>query len=146
MLASASKVGLAPTNRETPSGTSPYDMVVALEERDRFIVLLNRFFERYDVFISPAAICTAFLHGPPGTPVDVDGEASPSTCIDHPTILSTYTGAPSLVVPIALGAHGLPIGAQLVGPRFGDERLVALGEAIAEAVGPLPPPAIAMSP
>lgn len=142
MLASASKAGLAPANRETPSGPSPYDMVLALEERDRFIVLLNRFFERHDVFIAPAAICTAFPHGPPGSPVDVDGETSPSTCIDHPTILATYTGAPSLVVPIALGAHGLPIGAQLIGPRFGDERLVALGEAIADVVGPLPPPAI----
>jgi amidase len=114
--------------------------MVALEERDRFVIALERFFFDFDVFICPAAICTAFPHGPPGSAVDVDGEPSPSICIDHPTILSTYTGAPSLVVPVALGAGGLPIGAQLVGPRWSDERLVAIGAAIGEAVGPLPPP------
>jgi amidase len=145
-LASAMKAGLAPANRENPAGPSPYDAIVAMEERDRFIVTLSRFFERYDVFISPAAICTAFPHGPPRSSVDVDGEPSPSTCIDHPTILSTYTGTPSLVVPLALGAHGLPIGAQLLGPRFSDERLIAIGEAIAEAVGPLPPPSLPAAP
>jgi amidase len=123
--------------REEPS---PYDLVVALEERDRFIVRLEQFYTEYDAFICPAAICTAFPHGPPASPVDVDGELSPSTCIDHPTILSTYTGTPSLVVPIALGSGGLPIGAQLVGRRWSDERLVAIGAAIAEIAGALPPP------
>jgi amidase len=132
----------APPPHVTSNGQepSPYDLVVALEERDRFIVALERFFADYDTFICPAAICTAFPHGPPASPVDVDGELSPSTCIDHPTILSTYTGAPSLVVPIALGSGGLPIGAQLVGQRWSDERLIAIGAAIAEMVGPLPPP------
>jgi amidase len=123
-------------------GTTPHDVVVALEERDRFIVTLEHFFADFDVFVCPAAICTAFPHGPPGSAVDVDGEPSPSICIDHPTILATYTGAPSLVVPIALGTHGLPIGAQLVAPRFRDERLLAIGAAIAKVVEPLPGPSI----
>ena len=126
----------------TSSGHGPslHDAVVAFDERDRFIIALQRFFANCDVFIGPAAICTAFPHGPPGSAVDVDGESSPSICIDHPTILSTYTGAPSLVVPIAQGAHGLPIGAQLVAPRFRDERLLAIGAAVAEVVEPLPAP------
>ena len=119
---------------------APYDLMVALEERDRFITALQSFFEEYDTFICPAAICTAFVHARPGSPVEVDGELSPSTCIDHPTILSTYTGAPSLVVPIALGAGELPIGAQLVGPRWSDERLIAIGAAIGDVVGALPRP------
>ena len=127
----------APTSGAEPA---PHDLMVALEERDRFIALLEAFFADYDTFICPAAICTAFPHGPPASPVDVDGQSSPSICIDHPTILSTYTGAPSLVVPIALGAGGLPIGAQLVGRRWTDERLIAIGAAIAEITGPLPPP------
>lgn len=123
-------------------GPSLHDAVVAFDERDRFIIALQRFFDDCDVFIGPAAICTAFPHGPPGSAVDVDGETSPSICIDHPTILATYTGAPSFVVPIAQGAHGLPIGAQLVAPRFRDERLLAIGAAVAEVVEPLPAPSL----
>jgi len=141
LLSSAARAALSPT--DAPAGErapSPYDYMVALEERDRFITAIERFFAEYDTFICPAAICTAFPHGPAGSPVDVDGEPSPSICIDHPTILSTYTGTPSLVVPIALGARGLPIGAQLVGPRWSDERLIAIGAAIAEVVEPLPSP------
>jgi amidase len=123
-------------------GPSLHDAVVAFDERDRFIIALERFFVDCDVFIGPATICTAFPHGPPGSAVDVDGESSPSICIDHPTILATYTGAPSLVVPIAQGAHGLPIGAQLVAPRFRDERLLAIGAATAEVVEPLTAPTL----
>jgi amidase len=142
LLRSAGRSSAPPPHASAADGRepSPYDLAVALEERDRFIVALEGSFSDYDTFICPAAICTAFPHGPPASPVDVDGELSPSTCIDHPTILSTYTGAPSLVVPIALGSGGLPIGAQLVGRRWSDERLVAIGAAIAEVVGPLPPP------
>jgi len=137
------RVVLGGMNR-TSSGHGPslHDAVVAFDERDRFIIALQRFFDDCDVFIGPAAICTAFPHGPPGSAVDVDGETSPSICIDHPTILATYTGAPSLVVPIAQGAHGLPIGAQLVAPRFRDERLLAIGAAVAEVVEPLPAPSL----
>jgi amidase len=137
MLASMSRPGPA-----SGHGPSLHDAVVAFDERDRFIIALERFFADCDVFIGPAAICTAFPHAPPGSAVDVDGEPSPSICIDHPTILATYTGAPSLVVPIARGAHGLPIGAQIVGPRFRDERLLAIGAAIAEVVEPLPAPTL----
>lgn len=143
LLRSTARAGSTPPGAPAVErAPSPYDFMVALEERDRFVIALTRFFSEYDAFICPAAICTAFPHGPPGSPVDVDGETFPSICIDHPTILSTYTGAPSLVVPIALGASGLPIGAQLVGPRWSDERLIAIGAAIAEAVGPLPSPSV----
>jgi Asp-tRNA(Asn)/Glu-tRNA(Gln) amidotransferase A subunit family amidase len=45
-----------------------------------------------------------------------------------------------LVVPVALGGGGLPIGAQIVGPRWSDERLIAIGAAIGEVIGPLPAP------
>lgn len=141
LLDSAGRAGVAPPGAAASErAPSPYDLMVALEERDRFVTALASFFSENDVFICPAAICTAFPHGPPGSQVDVDGELARSICIDHPTILSTYTGIPSLVVPIALGTGGLPIGAQLVGPRWGDERLIAIGAAIADVVGALPAP------
>jgi amidase len=122
---------------------TPYDVMVLLDERDRFIALADRFFDDYDAFLCPAATVVAFPHCAPGSPIEVDGERLPSICVDHPTIFSTYTGSPSLVVPIGQDAHGLPIGAQLVGRRWHDERLVALGAAVADLVGPLPPPPLA---
>jgi amidase len=119
---------------------TPFDVATALDERDRFIQIAGRFFSEYDVFVCPAATAMAFPHTAPGSPVDIDGELVPSLAVDHPTILSTFTGGPSLVVPVALSARGLPIGAQLVGPRWSDERLVAIGSAVADVAGPLPAP------
>jgi Asp-tRNA(Asn)/Glu-tRNA(Gln) amidotransferase A subunit family amidase len=59
--------------------------------------------------------------------------------IDHFSILATYTGNPALVVPINPDPDGLPIAAQLIGRRRGDEALLAVGQVVADVVGPLPP-------
>jgi amidase len=121
---------------------TPSEIMAALGERDAFIGASEAFFREFDAFICPAATCTAFRHCDFGTPVPIDGQPTPSTCIDHPTIWSTYTGCPSLVVPVALDRDGLPIGAQLVGRRWADERLIALGKSIGDLVGALPAPTI----
>ena len=131
--------GAYPANLPEPT---PYDIMVALGERDSFIAAVDRFFGDYDAFICPAATVVAFPHCLPGSPIDVDGESLPSLCVDHPTILSTYTGSPSLVVPIAQNSHGLPIGAQLVGRRWSDERLIALGATVANIAGALASPVV----
>ena len=38
-----------------------------------------------------------------------------------------YLGLPALVVPVGFGAHGMPVGLQIVGRPFNDEHLAALG-------------------
>jgi amidase len=63
-----------------------------------------------------------------------------SQVIDHPSLLATYTGSPAVVVPIGLDGDRLPIAAQLVGRRWGDERLLAVGQVVASVAGPLPAP------
>jgi amidase len=143
-LTLAIRAGIAPPGAKFLGGPEPtlYDVMVALDERDRFIARLDRFFADYDVLIGPAATVVAFPHCAPGSPIDVDGTSLPSICVDHPTILSTYTGSPSLVVPIARTEGGLPIGAQVIGRRWQDEHLVAIGAAIAEVAGPMPPPTV----
>src|SRR4029077_1358042 len=109
-LSIAIRAGIAPPGARPPNvpDPTPYDMATSFEERTRFIGTLERFFTRCDVFISPAATVTAFPHCAPGSPIDVDGEPRPSLSVDHPTILSSYTASPSLVVPIALDSRGLP--------------------------------------
>jgi amidase len=147
LLSMAKRAGMAvpgahPADLPDPT---PYDMALAQAERDRFIDAAERFFADYDAFLCPAATVVAFPHCPPRCPIDVDGESLPSVCVDHPTIFSTYTGSPSLVVPIAKDARGLPIGAQLVGRKWHDENLLALGSTVADLVGPLSGPALAPS-
>jgi amidase len=146
-ISMAIRAGIVPPGA-VPAGTrpedfpqpTPYDVMVALEERDRFIEKVDRFFDGYDAFVCPAATAMAFPHCAPGSPIDIDGEPVPSLAVDHPALLSSYTGSPSLVVPIAQNANGLPIGAQLIGKRWTDERLISLGATISEVAGPLPPP------
>lgn len=143
-LATALAAEPVATSSKTPDFVEPSasEIMAALDERDAFIRASEAFFRDFDAFVCPAAACTAFRHCDFGTPVPIDGRPTPSICIDHPTIWSTYTGCPSLVVPVAVDRDGLPIGAQLVGRRWTDERLIALGRSIADLVGALPAPRV----
>jgi Asp-tRNA(Asn)/Glu-tRNA(Gln) amidotransferase A subunit family amidase len=79
------------------------------------IALLNEgfggIFERFDAILTPAA---------PGTaPKGLGATGDPAFCT-----LWTLLGTPAISVPLMQGANGLPLGAQLVGPRHGDARLL----------------------
>ena len=47
----------------------------------------------------------------------------------------TYLGMPALSVPAAAGANGLPIGLQVVAPKYADYRVLDIGRAIVEKLG-----------
>jgi Asp-tRNA(Asn)/Glu-tRNA(Gln) amidotransferase A subunit family amidase len=53
------------------------------------------------------------------------GEAQPGNNCS----LSANSGLPALSVPAGFSAEGLPVGIELLGAEFADERLVALGHA-----------------
>jgi Asp-tRNA(Asn)/Glu-tRNA(Gln) amidotransferase A subunit family amidase len=46
----------------------------------------------------------------------------------------TVLHVPCLAIPCTKGSKGLPIGIQIVGPRYGDARLLRIAEAVAAAV------------
>lgn len=48
----------------------------------------------------------------------------------------TVLHAPCVAIPVDKGSNGLPIGIQLVGPRFGDARLLAIAAALAPHLDP----------
>lgn len=121
---------------------SSLDYVSALAERERFIQKFEAFLSDYDVLICAPTICAAFPHTERGAPIDVDGTPVPSSTVDHPALIATYTGTPSLVVPARLDADGLPLAVQCIAKRFHDEELIAMGGTIEHLVGTLPAPAL----
>jgi Asp-tRNA(Asn)/Glu-tRNA(Gln) amidotransferase A subunit family amidase len=69
------------------------------------------FMERYDAILTPAALGTA--------PRGLASTGDPVFCTPW-----TLLGMPALCVPLMQGANGLPLGAQLVGRRGFDARLM----------------------
>jgi amidase len=111
------------------------DYFTALDRRDYFIRAWEHFFTSWDVLLCPVAMSTAFPHGETGTPLNVDGEEVEYwEEISHCTPFS-LTGHPVVVIPLGQDREGLPIGVQVVGRRWGEERLLAIAKVLAELTG-----------
>jgi Asp-tRNA(Asn)/Glu-tRNA(Gln) amidotransferase A subunit family amidase len=79
----------------------------------------------------------AFPHAEQYGAVDVDGRAVSYLEHGQQLVFANLAGLPALAAPAGLDPHGLPTGVQLVGPRWSDERLIAIARAM-EAVEVLP--------
>src|SRR5262249_11713672 len=115
----------------------------ALDRRDRFIAAWEAYFDGVDALVLPAAIANAFTHRDAGAPLDVDGRRVPYWEIARPLVSCNLTGHPALAAPAGLDGDGLPIGVQIVGPRWSDARLVCIARALEQAgilPGVRPPP------
>jgi amidase len=112
-----------------------------LTKRDAAIAALEEFFESYDVFLCPVTVGPAFPHCKPGTPIAVD-DRHVSYRIGGTGYTSPFnlTGNPSVVIPLTRSKEGLPIGVQLVGPRWGEMKLLAIAELFVEVTGPFQRP------
>lgn len=99
---------------------------------DRRLALRRRwreFFGRYDALICPATTVPAFPHNVGIARKDqyfsVDGKSLPAANNYYWIGLPNLSYLPSTAVPI--GSHeGRPIGAQIIGPEFGDKRCLQL--------------------
>jgi Asp-tRNA(Asn)/Glu-tRNA(Gln) amidotransferase A subunit family amidase len=72
---------------------------------------LKLFEQRYDALLTPSA--------PGAAPRGLMSTGDPSFCT-----LWTLCGMPAIALPLLQSGRGLPIGVQLVGPRYGDARLL----------------------
>jgi amidase len=107
----------------------------ALARRDRLITAIDGFLSEFDVFLSPAVISPAFVHSAPRMPFLVDDELVESRYVDHYLFPFNMTGHPALVIPAGCTEEGLPIGVQLVGRRWEDERLLATARVFVSVIG-----------
>ena len=116
------------------------DLVRLMLKREAIAASLADFFGAHDLLLSPTAPVTAW-------PVDRLGPAEiggmPAGPRGHAgfTPLFNYCGVPAVSVPVAL-VRGLPIGLQIVGPRFADRRVLAFAREVERLVGHFRAPAL----
>ncbi|MGK4584961.1 amidase [Kitasatospora sp. HPMI-4] len=100
--------------------------LAALDRRDRFISAWEDYFGAFDALILPPATTTAFPH-------DSTADAGQ----ERQSVFANLAGLPVLTVPAGHDEAGLPIGVQIVGPRWSDIRLLDIAAEMEEA-GVLP--------
>jgi amidase len=121
-----------------PEGAQPIslaDYLKALDRRDSFILAWEHFFDYWDALLCPVAMTTAFEHCPPGTPLMVDDEPVSYWEIAGHCVPFNLTGHPAVVLPLAQDRNGLPTGVQIVGRRWGEERLLAIAKTLTKFTG-----------
>lgn len=105
----------------------PAQQVRALITRD-----YREAFKTVDAILMPACPRTAFAFGEMSDPTQM-------YLSDMFTISINIAGNAGVSVPVGAGAQtGMPVGAQLVGPAFADDRLLRIADALQDAYGPAP--------
>jgi Asp-tRNA(Asn)/Glu-tRNA(Gln) amidotransferase A subunit family amidase len=96
--------------------------VDAQHERALFSRGWAEFFEQYDLILTPAMPVTAFETGLL-SPRSIDGQPLPESFDGWCALAlpANLTGCPAASVPIGAGADGLPVGLQIMGPRWRED-------------------------
>ncbi len=110
------------------------DITRALKQQTVLYKNWQRFFARYDVILSPAVT----LSPRPWSelyPAEIDG--TPTRTYFHWLSLAyavTNVGHPAISLPVGRDRNGMPFGLQIVGPRGGDAKVLAVAAALEAAL------------
>jgi aspartyl-tRNA(Asn)/glutamyl-tRNA(Gln) amidotransferase subunit A len=112
-----------------------HEHLAAVQERGALGLLMNRFHETYDLLLTPTLPIAAFAADPADRPAGFPADPDwPSwTPFTYPFNL---TQQPAASVPCGLTAAGLPVGLQIVGPKFADALVLRAARAY-ERVHPI---------
>lgn len=101
-------------------------------------------FDRYTAILAPITPVPAFPHDDRSFNrrrlKTSDGRVLPYNSILGWIATATALHLPATAIPAGRTAAGLPVGAQLIGPRGGDGRTLSLAQAIDEQIGGFVPP------
>ncbi|AWV22587.1 Amidase [Roseomonas mucosa] len=117
-------------NVEEGLGYSALDVVRAMKLQMAMYKSWQGFFESHDVILAPAVT----LSPRPWTelyPAEIDGV--PTRTYFHWLALAyaaTLVGHPAISLPVGLDHRGMPFGLQIVGPRGGDAKVLAVAAAL----------------
>jgi aspartyl-tRNA(Asn)/glutamyl-tRNA(Gln) amidotransferase subunit A len=115
---------------------TPYEYGVALALRARIEAEVASVFSDYDLLLTPTVACPAFDAAGP-VPAVIDGKDASSTGAEAFSMLANAAWVPAISVPAGLTKDGLPVGLQLIGPRWSDGILLQLTQ-LMYAVRPWP--------
>jgi Asp-tRNA(Asn)/Glu-tRNA(Gln) amidotransferase A subunit family amidase len=123
------------------------DYLDAQERRVAFTEAWESFFEEYDVLLAPSMPLPAFSTDVIG-PAEIDGNPVDPFFDDWCALAlpANLTGQPATAVPTGLSADGLPVGLQVMGPRWSDLRTLAVAGRVEAVVGFELAPALASGP
>jgi Asp-tRNA(Asn)/Glu-tRNA(Gln) amidotransferase A subunit family amidase len=109
--------------------------VDALHEKNRYTRRWAEFFTRYDLLLLPSAQLTAFPVGLT-TPTEIEGQPVDPFFDDWCSIYlpANLTGMPATSVPAGFGDDGLPVGIQVMGPRWADATTLSAAAAFEQLV------------
>ena len=108
----------------------------AQKVRTKIIQDFENVFRDVDALISPVSPTPAFKIGEKASdPLEM-------YLADVLTVAGNLAGIPGLAVPSGFNSRGLPLGFQLLGPRFSEPVLFALGKLYQDSVGFEPEPAV----
>jgi aspartyl-tRNA(Asn)/glutamyl-tRNA(Gln) amidotransferase subunit A len=120
---------------EDSDAADPSDYAVAQRERNDYA---RRFHERLietrtEALVTPTLEVEAW----PADlrfPDHINGIEQSEDQTAHHLMVANLAGCPALTLPCGVGAAGLPVGLQLVGPRMSDWRLLGLGAAVEQTL------------
>jgi aspartyl-tRNA(Asn)/glutamyl-tRNA(Gln) amidotransferase subunit A len=108
-----------------------YDAYYGQAQRVRTLVIreFEDVYRQYDVLLAPTAPSTAFAFG--------DKTADPLSMYlsDVCTIPSNLAGHPAISVPFGTGAHGMPVGVQVLAPALAEATMFRVARAIERGAG-----------
>lgn len=107
---------------ENRSGISAAEIVAAHDLAAECRRLFDALFPGVDAVLTPAAVGEA--------PVGLQNNGDPIF-----NAMWTLLHAPCIAIPCHRGPHGMPVGVQIVGPRYGDAALLAVAAAAGPVIG-----------
>lgn len=126
---------LSIAHREPP--LSAEELLSAWMDCDRVRRKLLAEMENFPILLCPVCAIPAFRHGERSW--DVDGQRVQYLDVMRFTQWFNLLGAPAAVVPAGRSPVGLPIGVQIVGRPFEDERVLGIAAAVEASYGYTPP-------
>jgi Asp-tRNA(Asn)/Glu-tRNA(Gln) amidotransferase A subunit family amidase len=123
------------------------DYLDAQQRRVAFTDTWERFFADHDVLLAPSMPVPAFGTDVTG-PTEIDGRPVDPFFDDWCVLAlpANLTGQPATAVPTGLSGDGLPVGLQVMGPRWADLRTLAVAARVEALTGFVLEPAIAPGP
>jgi len=122
------------------------EVVAARAYRQHFKDKLADFFAKWDAILSPLGPVPAFPHQQETViterTISVDNENWRYLHLLDWITVATALHAPALAVPAGRTDAGLPVGAQIIGPWNGEDRLFDYAAAIEERLGGFAPPSL----